>query len=95
MSTAITRPRISSGVRNCTSVARMITLTMSAAPKKISAASDSTKLLETPKTIVQIPNPATDHNNVGPARPRSGRCASAAGERNRGQARVVRLEYEL
>src|ERR1700688_1595516 len=77
ISTAITRPRISSGVRSCTSVARIITLTMSAAPKKISDNSDITKLVDTPNKIVHIPNPATDHSSVGPAFPRSGRCASA------------------
>ena len=77
ISTAVTRPRISSGVRNCTRVARMITLIMSAAPRKISESSESTRLVEMPKRIVKTPKPATAHSSVGPARPRSGRCASA------------------
>lgn len=41
MFTAATRPRITSGVRSCTRLWRMKTLTMSAAPESASAASDS------------------------------------------------------
>jgi len=50
ISTAITRPRISSGVRSCTKVARMITLTMSAAPRQISETSESE--ITTSRTVV-------------------------------------------
>ena len=66
--TALTRPRISSGVPSCTSVCRTITLTMSQAPTAISAAIDSTTLRESPKTIVKRPKPATHDNIAAPAR---------------------------
>ncbi len=66
MSTAVTRPRISSGVASCVRVARMITLIMSLAPSSSSAISETVRLRETPKMIVKIPNPATAHSSVGP-----------------------------
>ena len=53
--TALTRPRISSGVSSCTSRWRTYTLTMSPAPITSSAASDSQKLPEAPNTMVASP----------------------------------------
>jgi hypothetical protein len=72
MFTALTRPRISSGVPSCTIVWRMITLTMSQAPTAISDAIDSARLRERPNTIVKTPKPATHQSIVAPARRRSG-----------------------
>ena len=65
--TALTRPRMASGVDNCTSVPRMITLTMSDAPSSSSAISDKDRLRESPNTMVNTPNPATHHSMVVPA----------------------------
>ena len=56
ISTAFTRPRISSGVFSCTRVPRVTTLTMSVAPTKRSDASESAKLRESPKTAVKAAN---------------------------------------
>ena len=71
--TAPTRPRISCGVRTCTTVDRMTTLTMSDAPRTTSAASESGKLRERPKTMVATPKIATHDRSSTPARPRIGR----------------------
>ncbi len=49
MLTALTRPRISCGVRSCTTVERITTLTMSVAPSTASAASDSPKCRDSPE----------------------------------------------
>jgi len=56
--TALTRPRISSGVSSWTSDWRMTTLTMSAPPETTSATSatsESTKEVDRPNTIVAAP----------------------------------------
>jgi hypothetical protein len=66
--TADTRPRIASGVCNCTSDERTTTLTMSAAPMSARAASESTNERDTPNTIVRSPNSATAPNIRRPAR---------------------------
>ena len=52
-----------------------MTLTMSVAPTKINAISDSTRLCEIPNNTVNAPNPATHHNIVRPAFRRIGRYA--------------------
>ena len=74
--TALTRPLFSSGVLICTRVCRTTTLTMSAAPRTASAARESRKDRERPKTIVMTPNSATQGNIRAPARRASGLCAS-------------------
>ena len=53
--TALTRPRMSSGVSSCTSVCRTTTLTMSAPPLTASATSESVKSRENPKTTIDAP----------------------------------------
>src|SRR5271167_1172376 len=75
--TALTRPRMESGVDNCTSVPRIITLTMSDAPTNSSAIKDTMRLRESPNAMVNTPNPATLHNMVMPACLRRGRWASS------------------
>src|SRR3977135_4522921 len=52
-----------------------MTLTMSVAPTKTKAISDSTRLCEIPNNTVNAPNPATHHNIVRPAFRRIGRYA--------------------
>ena len=59
ISTAVTRPRISSGVASCVSVARMITLIMSLAPSRKSAISEMVRLRDSPKAMVAVPKIAT------------------------------------
>src|SRR5437016_3320490 len=73
--TAETRPRISSGVSNCTSVCRTITLMLSANPQTKSIANDNQKILEKPKTTVATPKTITDQSSAGPALRNGGRCA--------------------
>src|SRR5208282_1675005 len=53
--TALTRPRIPSGVASCVNVVRTYTLTMSDAPSTNSAAIESVKFVDKPNTIVAIP----------------------------------------
>src|SRR6476660_8087165 len=53
--TAVTRPRIESGVNSWSTVCRITTLMLSAAPKIKSAANDTGNDLDTPKIIVEIP----------------------------------------
>src|SRR3954464_12852424 len=65
--TAETRPRISSGVSNCTNVCRTMTLTLSANPQINSIASDNQYDREMPKAIVAAPNTATAKINERPA----------------------------
>src|SRR5881296_2101833 len=65
--TAETRPRISSGVSNCTSVWRITTLTLSTAPHRNSVANESQNHFEKPKMIVATPKTATDQSNARPA----------------------------
>ena len=48
--TALTRPRMASGVSSWTSVWRTTTLTMSAAPETASAAIDSQNTVDSPNT---------------------------------------------
>src|SRR5690606_23727034 len=64
--TALTRPRILSGVSSCTSRWRTETLAIAAAPSTTSAKNDSAKLVLTPNTIVATPNSATPPNIHGP-----------------------------
>src|SRR5438477_8186149 len=56
--TAETRPRISSGVTNCSIEPRMITLTLSSAPMQDSIANDNQSAVDSPKMTVATPNPA-------------------------------------
>ena len=53
--TALTRPRMASGVSSCTSDWRMTTLTMSAAPETSSATHESANTVDTPNTRVARP----------------------------------------
>src|ERR1035437_9136666 len=76
MLTALTRPRISSGVEICTSVCRTTTLTMSHAPSTTSAATDNPTFRDSPNTTVHAPNPPTHHSMIAPACRLNGRCAS-------------------
>jgi 2-oxoglutarate ferredoxin oxidoreductase subunit beta len=71
--TAPTRPRIASGVSNCTRDIRITTLTMSDAPRTTSAANDRGSELDSPKTTVATPKDATAANSSGPTRRCSGR----------------------
>lgn len=63
-STALTRPRIVSGVRMGTSTLRITMLTLSNAPTSASASADSQKLRDSPNTSVATPKPATTHSSV-------------------------------
>ena len=65
--TAATRPRIASGVRSWRTVERTTTEMLSAAPRQKSAASESGKLVERPKTMVATPKAATATRSVRPA----------------------------
>ena len=65
--TAVTRPRISSGVPSCTSVMRITTLTMSDAPSTTSAISATMNELDSANTMVESPNAATAANMMRPA----------------------------
>src|ERR1035437_2451485 len=76
MLTALTRPRISSGVEICTRVCRTTTLTMSQAPSITSAATLNPTFRDSPNTTVHAPNPATHHSMIAPACRLNGRCAS-------------------
>jgi hypothetical protein len=53
--TALTRPRISSGVSSCTSVWRTTMLTMSAAPLTASATIATMKWVENANTRIEAP----------------------------------------
>src|SRR3954447_5833436 len=55
MLTALTRPRISSGVDICTSVWRTITLTISQAPNNTSDTTDRATFRDSPNTTVHAP----------------------------------------
>ena len=74
--TALTRPRIASGVSSCTSVWRITTLTMSAAPETASAISDSQNEADSANTSIATPNTATAPISVRPTRRSSGCWAS-------------------
>ena len=84
--TALTRPRIESGVSSCTSMPRTNTLTMSPAPAMISAASDSQKLVDSPTMIMQTPNNATPPNIQVPACRWIGRMPSQTAHDGRADA---------
>ena len=55
---------------------RTMTLTMSHAPASASAASESARLRESPKTTVKSPKPDTHHSMATPARRVKGRWAT-------------------
>ena len=80
--TALTRPRISTGVRNCTSENRITTLTTSAAPITASAASDSTRWADRPNTISATPNTVSTPNTTLPTGIVSGQRASVSDVKN-------------
>src|SRR6202453_4879673 len=71
--TAETRPRMVSGVRSWTRVWRTITLMVSTAPVRARAAMESGKDFERPKTMVPMPNHATEKSMERPARFMGGR----------------------
>ena len=64
--TALTRPRISSGVAICINVVRIFTLTMSAAPRTAIATSDTHRISDSPNATVQIPKTTTVPNMILP-----------------------------
>ena len=64
--TAVTRPRISSGVSSCISVTRMTTLMASAPPMIASAAHASQNDPDNANTMVATPNTATAANSMRP-----------------------------
>ncbi len=66
--TALTRPRISSGVATCTRVCRTTTLTMSKPPVATRASMDSGKLRERPNSTVVAPKAPTAQIIKRPAR---------------------------
>src|SRR4029077_15587983 len=70
-----TRPRISSGVISCTIDPRMITLTLSNAPRRKSTPSDNQNIFDKPNTIVAAPNPVTQQSHAFPASFIGVRCA--------------------
>src|SRR5579871_1027995 len=65
--TALTRPRMESGVSTCTRVDRTMTLIRSRAPATTSMAKDNQNHRETPKMTVAAPNPATAQSKADPA----------------------------
>ncbi len=75
--TALTRPRISSGVATCTRVCRITTLTMSKPPVAISASTERGKLRDSPNSAVVAPKAPTAQIIVKPARLRIGQRARA------------------
>ena len=70
--TALTRPRMWSGVASCTKEERMTTLITSAAPSTIIASVESQSERESAKTMVARPKTITALNMVSPTRRRSG-----------------------
>src|SRR5215475_3325428 len=87
-----TRPRISSGVTSCTIDPRMITLTLSNAPRKKSTPSDNQNTFDKPNTIVATPNPVTHHSNVFPACFIGGRCATSRAITKAPTAGIARIQ---
>src|SRR6185436_1444195 len=75
--TALTRPRMASGVATWMRVWRTVTLSMSAAPEITSSAIVRGKFVERPNPIVARPKTATPPNSQAPMRSRSGRIARA------------------
>ena len=76
--TADTRPRISSGVSSCTSVMRVTTLMLSAAPVTTKASSDKPKCVDRPNTTMANPNTPTASSKRGPTRRLSGQRMSTS-----------------
>ena len=76
--TALTRPRIASGVSICTSVWRTTTLMVSAPPETASASIDNQKWPDRPNTTIHTPNSATASISVRPTRRRRGQRVSSA-----------------
>src|SRR6266480_5889410 len=74
--TADTRPRISSGVTNCTMDPRMITLTLSNAPIRNNTPSENQNTLDKPKMMVAIPKAVTHQSKILPDCFIGGRCAT-------------------
>ncbi|MNF95249.1 hypothetical protein D3C84_779910 [compost metagenome] len=64
--TALTRPRISSGVSSCTKDARITMLIMSAAPNTTSTASENQNEVDRPNAMVATPNTPTAVNITRP-----------------------------
>src|SRR6516162_4921958 len=87
-----TRPRISSGVTNCTIDPRMITLTLSNAPMRKSTPRDNQNTFDRPNTIVATPNPVTHHSNVLPACFIGGRCATSRAITKAPTAGIARIQ---
>ena len=79
-STAITRPRAGLGVTNGTSVARMNTLTESAALNSSRAAKATAKLRVSPRTMVPTPNRATTVYSLRPMWRMTGRALNPHGD---------------
>ena len=75
MLTALTRPRISSGVLSWIMVERTMTLIVSAAPTRKSMISESVNDRDRPKATVKAPNAATHHSMARPALRLSGQRA--------------------
>ena len=71
--TALTRPRISSGVFSCTSNERMNTLIMSPTPSMTRAVIATQNVWVNPNTNVAAPNAATPTNMVAPTCLETGR----------------------
>ena len=88
--TALTRPRISSGVSSCTSDWRITTLTMSAAPTTTNATSDSANDVDNPNTNVAAPYNATAPSSTWPARRVIGQRVSATDSANAPAAGAAR-----
>lgn len=74
--TALTRPRISSGVSSCTKAPRMTMLTMSAAPSTTSTPRDSQNDFDRPKAMVARPKMPTERNMIRPTLRSMLKCAS-------------------
>ncbi|MCY1433958.1 hypothetical protein D9M71_500000 [compost metagenome] len=90
--TALTRPRISSGVSSCTKAPRITMLIMSAAPSTASTASENQNEVDRPKAMVATPKIPTAVNITRPTLRSTGKRAShsdiskaptAGAERNR------------
>ena len=65
--TAATLPRMWSGVFNCKIVWRITTEIPSTTPLKNNAITESQKIVDIPKTIMQIPKAKIENNNFIPA----------------------------
>src|SRR5207302_3014828 len=90
--TAETRPRISSGVTNCTIEPRTITLTLSSAPATNNIDNDNQSAFDKPKTIVATPKPLTHQSSVRPASRIGGRYATSSAIANAPIAGAARIQ---